>query len=550
MTLRVVLARRGSGEPLARVQDDGEDDGGAVVREVVLDDGALPAFVAAQEAHRPRWVWDDTTRWYPSLLAAGVRVQRCTDLRLAHRVLRRSPAVDQGLLGVVPGGDDAAAAAWDALEPVGAAAPGARDEGLFDLHERVGALDAAAELGRQDAAVDASPSPGRLRTLLAAESAGALMAAEMTHVGLPWRADVHRALLAEQLGPPPAPGQQPRALVDLLARLRDALGAPALNPDSPGELLRALARAGLEVPDTRSATLSRLDHPAVPLLLEHRRLSRLHTTNGWRWLQEWVHDGRYRPSYLPGGVVSGRWAAQGGGALSVPAQVRPAVVADPGWVFVTADVAQLEPRVLAAVSGDERLAAAAATGDLYQGVVEAGAAASRADAKTALLGAMYGATAGQGGRLVEHLARRYPRAFGHVEEAARAGERGEQVATWLGRASPPPPAQRDELDERERRAWGRFTRNFVVQGTGAEWALCWTALLRDALWQLGGSGPLTERPHVVLFLHDEVVVHAQAALADDVAAAVRTAAERAGRLLFGGFPIGFPLQVTSGTTWA
>jgi DNA polymerase-1 len=33
----------------------------------------------------------------------------------------------------------------------------------------------------------------------------------------------------------------------VLARVRDELGAPELNPDSPPELLRALARAGIMV---------------------------------------------------------------------------------------------------------------------------------------------------------------------------------------------------------------------------------------------------------------------------------------------------------------
>jgi DNA polymerase I-like protein with 3'-5' exonuclease and polymerase domains len=54
--------------------------------------------------------------------------------------------------------------------------------------------------------------------------------------------------------------------------------------------------------------------------------------------------------------------------LQIPRAVRSAVVADPGWVLVTADAAQLEPRVLAALSGDRRLARAASQGDLYAAV--------------------------------------------------------------------------------------------------------------------------------------------------------------------------------------
>ncbi|MFA6299221.1 MAG: hypothetical protein WC642_08645, partial [Nocardioides sp.] len=156
--------------------------------------------------------------------------------------------------------------------------------------------------------------------------------------------------------------------------------------------------------------------------------------------------------------------------------------------------------------------------------------------------------------------RRYPAAFGLVEEAARAGERGQVVRTLLGRGSPglgdawdrdpdDPPADPDS-QARFRRAYGRFTRNFVVQGTGAEWALCWIADLRNRLWRLGGSGPLTARPHLVFFLHDEVVVHTPAALADAVAAQATEAAAAAGGLLFRDLAIDFPLNISTVSSYA
>jgi DNA polymerase-1 len=229
-------------------------------------------------------------------------------------------------------------------------------------------------------------------------------------------------------------------------------------------------------------------------------------------------------------------------------------VADADWVLVVADVAQLEPRVLAGMSGDRSLAASARGADLYQAMVADGAVASRDDAKLGLLGAMYGATSGRSGRLVEGLTRRYPDAFGLVEEAARAGERGQVVRTLLGRGSPSlgdawdrdpddPPADPDS-QARYRRAYGRFTRNFVVQGTGAEWALCWIADLRNRLWRLGDSGPLVARPHLVFFLHDEVVVHTPAALADAVVAQAHEAAATAAGLLFRDLAIDFPLNTS------
>jgi DNA polymerase-1 len=155
------------------------------------------------------------------------------------------------------------------------------------------------------------------------------------------------------------------------------------------------------------------------------------------------------------------------------------------------------------------------------------------------------------------LARAFPRAIRLVEDAARAGERGEKVTSRLGRSSPLPGASwaaaqaaaaaSDSTAADERRArsrerdWGRFTRNFVVQASAAEWALCWMAELRNRLTALAPGASLTEGPHLVYFLHDEVIVHTPEERAEEVAAAVRAAAEQAGRLLFGAFPVEFPV---------
>jgi DNA polymerase I len=547
---RVVLRRLGD----AAVEARESSDTGSTVGETRFPVADLPGFVRQREPELVRWVWDDTTRWYPALLEAGVRVERCADLRLRHAVLRRSPYVDQGLLAA---GDTAG---WDALQPVAAA-----DPGLFPLDDPADRLDPGAEHERQEAALAASTRQGRLGLLLAAESSGALVAAEMTHAGLPWRADVHERLLTELLGPRPTGGQRPAVLERLLTEIRAAFAVPGLNPDSPGALLRALQSAGLPVSDTRSWTLEQLEHRGIPALLEYKKLSRLLQANGWNWLDTWARDGRFRSYFLPGGVVTGRWASNGGGALSVPIQIRPAAVADDGWRFVVADVAQLEPRVLAGMSRDEAMAEAARSADLYSGMVTSGAVATRAEAKVGMLGAMYGATRGESGRMMPGLTRRYPRAIGLVEEAARAGERGEVVHTLLGRGSPVPRGRAERPDEpgeppdagesteerdRHRRAWGRFTRNFVVQGTAAEWALCWLADLRNRLWRVGGPAGVRERPHLVFFLHDEVVVHTPEHLADAVADEVRLAASEAGRLLFGTFPIDFPLDVAVVRSWA
>ena len=280
-----------------------------------------------------------------------------------------------------------------------------------------------------------------------------------------------------------------------------------------------------------------------------------------------MRDGRFRSYFLPGGVVTGRWASNGGGALSVPTQVRPAAVADEGWRFVVADVAQLEPRVLAGMSADAAMAEAARSTDLYEGMVASGAVASRADAKVGMLGAMYGGTRGESGRMMPRLARRYPRAIALVEEAARAGERGEVVHTLLGRGSPLPTGEWAEraVDARRagrrRRVDGRTATAAAGPGAGspatsssrapgpsgpcAGWPTCGTGC---GGWAVPGRSPsartwsssCTTRWSCTRPEH----------LADDVAAEVRGAAETAGRLLFGAFPVDFPLDVAVVRSWA
>ena len=155
-----------------------------------------------------------------------------------------------------------------------------------------------------------------------------------------------------------------------------------------------------------------------------------------------------------------------------------------------------------------------------------------------MLGAVYGQTSGDGLKNLAALRRRFPQAVAYVDDAARAGEEGRLVRTWLGRTCPPAAGAgdaaeeagipQDEPDGRHRRraagcpgyassnarARGRFTRNFVVQGSAADWALLLLAALRQRLRRACAA-------ELVFFQHDEVIVHCPAEEADAVVAAIR-----------------------------
>lgn len=525
-----------------------------------VSDAAFPARIRALENEfAPRWTVRTLRSFYPPLLAQGIRLRRAHDLVLCHAILRDTAALARPL---------PASALWlrsdDAEDAV-------VQPGLFDVDAesvvRGGDFDEVLAQWRAQLAALASAPDSRLELLCAAESTGALIAEEMTAAGLPWSRAIHERILEDSLGPRPLRGARPTKMAALATQISDHLNDAELNPDSPPRLLRALHRVGVFVESTSRWQLAEVDHPVVAPLLEYKKLSRLFAANGWTWLDDWVQDDRFRPIYLTGGVVTGRWASSGGGALQIPRQLRRAVHADPGWTLIGADVAQLEPRVLAAMSHDSAMADAARGADLYEGVVRSGAVGTREEAKYAVLGAMYGATTGESGRLVPRLRSVYPRAMGLVDAAARTGEQGGVVSTLLGRSSPAPDeAWRitqsqasdpgaggvDESRARSRaRDRGRFTRNFVVQGTAAEWALLWLAEIRHRLMALPmasvpapASGPVFgSRAHLAMFLHDEVIVHCPLDQADAVAAAVRDAAAAATARLFPGFDIDVPLDL-------
>ncbi|MFJ4227977.1 bifunctional 3'-5' exonuclease/DNA polymerase [Paenarthrobacter nicotinovorans] len=550
----LLLAAHPDGAAIQRISPAGK----ATADARVVTRGELPGVVRELETQRPRWVWHRAQDWYPGLLDHGIELERCHDLALCGAILAHSEFTahtDYARNALHLTQDD------DTPPRILQPPPASADQGaLFEdptpSDPKAGLAELKAEFAAQQEALAQvgtdQQRKQRLQLLLAAESACAIIAVEMQHAGVPWREELHQQILADVLGPRPAPGNRPPALEGLCTELRTILNSPGLNPDSPQDLMRALHRNGIEVKSTRQWELQESKHPAIQPLLAYKKLSRLHTANGWAWLDAWVRDGRFHPEYVVGGVVSGRWASRGGGALQIPRNIRAAVHADPGHKLIVADASQLEPRVLVALAQDTKMAEAARDKDLYAGIAAQGFGGDRAKAKVALLGAIYGATTGESGRLMPQLARTYPRAVGYVEQAAREGEAGRTVTTRLGRSSPPPSAgwlrsQQSTTAEEQRRAdnlarsRGRFTRNFVVQGSAAEWAACWLAELRRRLRTMRAEG--SPSGELVFFLHDEVMVHAPDDAVDACIRAIEESAAAAKDLMFGPIPMEFPVSV-------
>ena len=243
-------------------------NGAEIAREVIAADRLTEWIAAAEADWAPRWVWHDTPQWYAALLADGVRVARCHDLRLCHAILRDSALVDEAAAV-------RRATEWDAsphVDPVESAPT------LFELDDShrpsgapAGPRDALGEFARPRDAIAGSRDPARLRLLTAAESAGALVAAEMRAAGLPWDAAAHDRILVEVLGERRPGGGQPAKLAASAERVRAALGDPAASLDSQPKLLRSLHRVGVLVESTSRWELAEQRHPVIEPLLDYKK---------------------------------------------------------------------------------------------------------------------------------------------------------------------------------------------------------------------------------------------------------------------------------------
>ncbi|WP_082043642.1 DNA polymerase [Mobilicoccus massiliensis] len=512
--------------------------GDGLRRVVPLDE--LPGHAREVGATSARWVWWSAAEGARPLVDAGIGIARAWDVAEAHRLLAGGWEAGPGLAWAAARGLDPATLPerhrGDLLDLLG----GEDDDDPENPVRRDGHLRADAVAGDWAVTDDrllawadvllscaqaqherAEALGPRLVATVHSESAAAVLCEELRHDGLP----VDRTALLDIVGPMCGPPAERDAAV--LAHVPGREGTDLRNPASVRELLGAV---GIDVPSTRKHVLEAYVHvhPVVPALLHWRAEERIATTYGLRWIDEHIGpDDRLRGEWRACDGGAGRMTAAGG-LHNLPAVLRPAVAAHPGHLFVRADLGQIEPRVLAVVSGDPAFVAATRADDLYAPVAER-LGVERAVAKVAVLSAMYGGRAGQAAAALQGLEREYPVAIRLLEEASSAGMRGESVRTYGGRLVPTArlmggdrPGANPQLDA----ARGRFARNAIIQGAAAEFFKAWAATVRATTAHLGAR--------IVLCLHDELLIHVPAEHAQQVAALVDRALEDAARRWAGG----------------
>jgi hypothetical protein len=194
-----------------------------------------------------------------------------------------------------------------------------------------------------------------------------------------------------------------------------------------------------------------------PVFLDVRSsagLRNLHVNIERNIVREDWRKGRVCPRINAVGTASGRMSVVDPAMQGTPRRAREVYRADPGKVLLSCDLAQVEPRIVAAISGDPGLIAAVQSGDIYTALAVSvwgedarGDGKRRDQAKTALNAISYGQGARSLGRRLgvgEQEARRiiaswmtaYPEFAKWRREIVERARRGERLTTLYGRPLP------------------------------------------------------------------------------------------------------------------
>lgn len=139
------------------------------------------------------------------------------------------------------------------------------------------------------------------------------------------------------------------------------------NPNSPIQVAGLLkAMSDITFTTTDADQLTKLLNKKPPLstfakkMLYYRKITKLYGTYVKGTAERIDEDGRVRTSYLLHGTETGRLSARNPNVQNVPrtneyGNIRKVYAASPGYAFVYADYSNIEGRVVAVLSGDEKM---------------------------------------------------------------------------------------------------------------------------------------------------------------------------------------------------
>jgi len=265
-------------------------------------------------------------------------------------------------------------------------------------------------------------------------------------------------------------------------------------------------------------------HPVIEQILQYRQLSKLKSTYTDA-LPQLINPrtGRVHTSYNQTGTTTGRLSSSEPNLQNLPvrgeigSRIRQAIIAQPGWLLLSADYSQIDLRALAHISQDAELIATFArdedvhthTASEVFGVPDAQVTTRmRRAAKTINFGVIYGMS-GYGLQQATDLSReeaelfittyfnRYPGVKQYIETTKKQAASLGYVQTVLGRRRYIP--EINSTNRLAREAAERMAINMPVQGTSADIIKIAMINLRREMAERGLKTLMT------LQVHDELV---------------------------------------------
>src|SRR5215203_1107598 len=283
------------------------------------------------------------------------------------------------------------------------------------------------------------------------------------------------------------------------------------NWNSHQQIRKAFGLLGVNLSNTKEETLSRCNHSLARTLLEYRKTTKLLGTYGPSLLEKVEEDGRIYASWWQIGAGTGRMACSNPNLQNLPPEARKHVQAIEGQALVKADYSQIELRIAAKISGEERmLEAFTADQDIHtitaQSITgkEQISKEDRKLAKAVNFGLLYGmgptglrhyARSSYGVEMTAGEAERYWRGFFETYPGLKAWHDREYRELKKGST------ETRTLTGRRRTGITKLTErlNSPVQGTGADGLKLALAYLRERRDECPRAVP-------VLAVHDEIVL--------------------------------------------
>ena len=342
------------------------------------------------------------------------------------------------------------------------------------------------------------------------------------------------------------------------------------NINSPKQLAKILfeklglkplkrTKSGYSTDTETLTTLALEGNRIAEYLLEFRKLSKLYGTFIKGILKHVGEDGRVHGRFLQTATATGRLSSAEPNLQNLPVsdefskKVREAVRAPNGYTLVWADYSQIELRILAHLSQDEKLLEAFRSGrDIHTETARhlfgrnEISERERRIAKTVNFGIIYGMSShGLSERLgippkeaeeyIENYFSQFPKVKEYIENTLREAYKKGYVKTLFGRKRPLP-----ELKDKNYhiRSFGeRAAVNATIQGTAAD-------IVKMAMLKLHEELERRES-YLILQVHDEIVVEAPEGRKEEIEKIMKEVMENCVEL-----SVPLTVEVKSGERWS